>query len=363
MKKINVNLKSNSYPIFIGSSAHQQIPVLTEKYELNKNIVIVVDENVERQHSDKIKKISLITGGKKNIYILKPGERSKSFTELNRIYSFLLDNNYGRDTLIIAIGGGVTGDLAGYAAATFMRGVQLAHIPTTLLASVDSAIGGKTGINFEKKKNMIGAFYQPKFVLIDTGFLKTLPKEEMISGAGEIIKYAYLSDKNFFSFILNNINNIISGDEKVLGKSILTSASIKASVVSQDEKETGLRKILNLGHTFAHAFETELNFKIKHGQAVIAGIIAALNLSNILNLLPDGRLSELLTLPVKIKLPNKLAGLNNDKLFNIMLHDKKNRNGKIKFVLLSDVGKLFIDGEAEKRNVFNALDRMKKMIL
>lgn len=363
MKKIYVDLKSNSYSIFVGHSIFSLLPEILAQKKLNKNILAVVDANVEKLNRGKIKKLISAAADKHNVYLLKPGENSKSYTELNKIYSFLLDNNYGRDTLIIAVGGGVTGDLAGYAAATFMRGVQLVHIPTTLLAAVDSSIGGKTGINFEKKKNMIGSFYQPELVLIDTEFLETLPKDEMVSGAGEIVKYAYLSDSNFYSFILENISGIISGSNKQLEKAILNSAAIKAAVVSQDEKESGLRKILNLGHTFAHAFETELNFKIKHGQAVTAGVIAALNLSSILNLLPGRHLNNLLQLPKKIVLPRKLTGLNNENLFRIMLHDKKNRNGKIKFVLLSEVGNLLLDVEADKKYVFKALDKMKKDIV
>ncbi len=362
MKKIKVNLTSNEYSIFLGSSVYKQIPELLERYKLSKNILIVADRNVEKLHPEKIKFLNSITHKKNKLYLLKPGESSKSYTELNKIYSFLLNNNFGRDTVLIAVGGGVTGDLAGYAAATFMRGIQLVHIPTTLLAAVDSSIGGKTGINFEKKKNMIGSFYQPKFVLIDTEFLSTLPKAELISGAGEIIKYAYLSDKNFFSFLKKNINNISNCDYKVLEKTIFNSASIKAAVVSKDEKETGLRKILNLGHTFAHAFETALNFKIKHGVAVNAGIIAALNLSNMLNLLPEERLNELLSLPLKIKIPSSLRNVDNETLYKIMLHDKKNRNGKIKFVLLSDLGNILLDIEAGKKKVFKALDNLKMLI-
>ncbi len=362
MKKIKVNLTSNSYSIFIGSSVYKQIPPLLEKYKLNKNILIIADRNVENLHHDKINFLNSNAGGKSKIYLLKPGERSKSYTELNKIYSFLLENNYGRDTLLIAVGGGVTGDLAGYAAATYMRGIQLIHIPTTLLAAVDSSIGGKTGINFEKKKNMIGAFYQPEFVLIDTEFLSTLHRDELVSGAGEIIKYAYLSDENFFSFLKKNIYNIFDCDYKILEKSIFNSALIKASVVSMDEKEAGLRKILNLGHTFAHAFETRLNFKIKHGVAVNAGIIAALNLSNILNLLSEEKLNKLLSLPLKLKIPGSLKNLDNETLYKIMLHDKKNRNGKIKFVLLSDIGKLLLDVEAGKKKVFKALDNLKMFV-
>ncbi len=361
MKTINVNLTYNSYPVLIGNSVYNKLQQLLEKYKLYKNVLFIIDNNVANLHPGKINLLNSVKGGKNKVYLLKPGEGSKSFTELNKIYSFLLENNYGRDSVIVAVGGGVTGDLAGYAAATFMRGIQLIHIPTTLLAAVDSSIGGKTGINFEKKKNMVGAFYQPKFVLIDTQFLSTLPAAELISGAGEIVKYAYLSDKSFYSFLNTNMSRIINYDYKVLEKTISGSVSIKAAVVSRDEKEAGLRKILNLGHTFAHAFETGLNFKIKHGVAVNAGIIAALNLSCILNFLPEKKMNDLLSLPLNIKVPARLKDVDNQTLYNIMFHDKKNRNGKIKFVLLAGIGKLLLDVEADKTKVFKALDKLKSL--
>ena len=362
MKRIQVSLKENSYPIFIGNGILDQLEMLLEKYQANKNLLFIVDKNVEKANPGKLKNC-IPSGTKKlNFYYLQPGEKSKSYLELNRIYSFLLKNNYGRDTTIVSAGGGVTGDLAGYAAATFMRGVQIVHIPTTLLAAVDSSIGGKTGINFEKKKNMIGAFYQPKFVLIDTDLLKTLPSPELTSGFGEIIKYAYLADEKFFSYVTDNYHEIFKYNSDVLQKIIYDSAAIKAAVVSQDEKESGLRKILNLGHTFAHAFETKLNFKIKHGEAVDAGIIAALFLSNNTGLLKTSTLTDLISLPLKIKIPAKIKGLEKEDLFNIMLHDKKNRNERIKFVLLSGIGKIILDAEAGKKEVFQSLSRMEKII-
>ncbi len=362
MKKIIVNLKENSYPIFVGHSILPQFKRSLEKYHLNKKILFITDSNVEKFHYERIKSKSSLNINEKNYLVLRPGENTKSYHELNRIYSFLLKNNYGRDTLIVSIGGGVVGDLAGYAAATFMRGVQLVHVPTTLLAAVDSSVGGKTGINFEKKKNMIGAFYQPKFVFVDADFIKTLPRKELTSGIGEIIKYAYISDQKFYSYVLENLKNIYDSKQEVIEKIIYNSVAIKASVVSLDGKETGLRKILNFGHTFAHAFETKLDFKIKHGEAVIAGIISALFLSNKIGLLDKDKLKELLHLPLKIKLSSHLKYLNNEDLVEIMMHDKKNRDEKIKFVLISDVGKIILDAEVEKKEIHFAIAEMKKVI-
>ena len=310
MKKIKVTLKNNPYEILIGNKILSQLNRYIE-YE-TKNVLAVIDENVFKYFEDEIKNALLKISNQCKIYLLKSGERTKSYTELQKIHSYLLSNNFGRDSLIIAIGGGVTGDLVGFAASTFMRGVKLVHIPTTLLADVDSSIGGKTGINFNHKKNMIGTFYQPNLVFIDTELLKTLPDTEIKSGVGEVIKYAYLSDKKFFDYLLKNLEKIYENDSEVLNEVIFKSAAIKASVVSQDEKESGLRKILNLGHTFAHAFESELDFKVKHGEAVIAGIISSLYLSENLKLITKNELDAFLELAVKINLPKKFLKLEKD---------------------------------------------------
>jgi 3-dehydroquinate synthase len=359
LKEINVLLKDSSYPVIIGSRILSRLNILFHKYKLNGNILFIIDEKIMEHHGKRIVNEFHSHNGKLIYYILKQGEKSKSYRELHKIYSCLLKNNYGRDSLIIAVGGGVTGDLAGFAAATYMRGIQLVHIPTTLLSMVDSSIGGKTGINFENNKNMIGAFYQPKLVLIDTDFLKTLPKREFTSGLGEVIKYAYLADESFFLYVMANLEKAYRDDEKVLEQFIYNSAAIKAAVVSRDEKESGLRKILNLGHTFAHSFETNLNFKIKHGEAVIAGIISALFLSQKIGLISEKDMNYYLDLPLKVKLPMLLKKPDIDDLVNVMLHDKKNREGKIKFVLVSGLGKIILDAEADKKSVTYAINMMK----
>lgn len=362
MNKIKVALKENSYNVIVGKNIVGSLQTEIENLGLNKNILVVIDENVARYHLRSLKKIFKRSGRKINFYLLKPGERSKSYVELNKIYSFLLQNGYGRDTLIIGIGGGVAGDLVGYTAATFMRGVQLVHIPTTLLAAVDSAIGGKTGINFENKKNMIGAFYQPRMVLVDTEFFKTLPVKEQTSGIGEIIKYGYLADSGFFKYLDENILSIYEEREDIIKQIIVKCISIKAAVVSQDEKESGLRKILNLGHTFAHGFETDLNFKVKHGEAVIAGVVSAIYLANSLGLLRSDLLEDFLALPLKIKLPASFRSLDIKNVMEIMRHDKKNKNGRINFVLPAGTGKILLDIEANSNSIRSSLLKMKNKL-
>lgn len=355
MKKLIIKTEYKSYPVIIGKNSSSYLKSEIRKKNLYENLFIIIDENVwglfTKENLNQLKTLF----PKTMLYKIKPGESSKSYIELNRIYSALLGKKYGRDTLIIAIGGGVTGDIAGYAASTFMRGIQLIHVPTTLLADVDSAIGGKTGINFNKTKNIIGAFYQPELVLVDTNFLFSLPEREITSGIGEIIKYAFIGTTEFFDFVFSNLRNIYSKNTKVLEKIIYESVLFKASVVSIDEKESGLRQILNFGHTFSHAYESELKFKVKHGEAVIAGIISALYLSNICGVLSNNKLNEFLSKLFFAKLPVVFNKLNKENLYQLMTKDKKNRGGKIKFILLKDIGQIITDIEAGKEEIFEAI--------
>jgi 3-dehydroquinate synthase len=359
LKIISVKSKSFTYPVFIGSHIFQSLPELLEKRELYKNIFVVIDENVEEIYGREIRRLTNSWANKSSIFILQATERSKSLSTLKKIYTTLSDNEFGRDTLLISVGGGITGDVAGYCASTYMRGIQLVHIPTTLLASVDSSIGGKTGVNFYNRKNLIGSFYQPQLVIIDTDFLSTLPTAELISGAGEIIKYAFLSNKDFYNYLQQNFNKLLLLNNKVLNKVISESVLIKASVVSQDEKETGLRKILNFGHTFAHAFESQSGYKIKHGEAVVGGITAALYLSHKLKFFNDEKLESYLKFLSLYKLPSAIKKAKNNIILELMCLDKKKRGDRIKFVLLKDIGNLVIDAEIEKKVIFYALDKMK----
>ncbi len=362
MKKIKVNLAGNSYEVLIGKNIFKDLLKEIEKRNLHKNIFVITDNKILKIYRSEIAEFLKTNNSKSEIFAIKQGEESKNYETVNKIYSKLINSNFGRDTLIIGFGGGVVGDIAGFAASTFMRGVQFVQVPTTLLACVDSSVGGKTGINFQNYKNIIGTFYQPEFVLIDINFLKTLPEKEMICGTGELMKYAFLSDKSYFEFLNKNLDKILNFDDEVLQKIIFESVKIKSAVVSQDEKETGLRKILNLGHTFAHAYESNLNYQIKHGEAVIAGLINASILSFKMNLLSENLLKEYLNLLTKLKITNKINGLDKEKLYSAMLKDKKNREGKIKFVLRIDFGKIAIDVEAIKNLVLETLNETEEIL-
>ena len=361
MKKIRIQTQQGIYPVTIGDSYINQLLSFLEKYNLLTSLFLVIDKNVARYHLRTIQTAFSEFKGKISYTFLSPGERVKSYTELKKIHERLTQYNFGRESTLIAIGGGVTGDTAGYAASTYMRGIRLVHIPTTLLAMIDSAIGGKTGINFMGRKNIIGTFYQSRLVFVDTMFLSSLPQIEFNSALGELIKYGLISNKEFQTFLTESIDKISSSKNKSIEKAIVESIKIKAGVVERDEfEQSGLRKILNLGHTFAHAFESNLGFRLKHGEAVTAGIVCALFLSNKLGLLISKKLEKLLSLPEKINVPSIIKNVKEEKIIEAMYSDKKNRKDNIMFVLISDIGKIVVDVPAEKRNIIYAINKMKE---
>lgn len=356
MEKIKVNLSDHPYDIFIGENIFAQLQLFMESHRLNKHIFCVIDKNVYTLFKKEIEKTFTPPQGKFTFLTIESKESQKSISSLRKIYSSLVVSNYGRDTLIIALGGGIVGDVAGFAAATFSRGVQYIQIPTTLLASVDSSVGGKTGINFGATKNVVGSFYQPKLVLIDTQFLSTLPPRERVSGIGEIIKYAFLIGEDFYEYVNDNLEKIAALDKSVLSKIIKESVNYKSSVVLQDEKEeSGIRKILNLGHTFGHAIEIERSHKLKHGEAVLVGLACALYLSFKLELLDEKKLAEGLNLIRRVSSYISIKKYDQNKILNLMKRDKKSKDEIYKFVLLKEFGKVLIDVEANNEDVIWAL--------
>jgi 3-dehydroquinate synthase len=356
MKTIKVLKGKNKYEVYSGRGSFTLLPELITNKGLNSNILFIIDKNVMKFHSDKIKSVMAKFPGKNNFYIMPSGEKNKSKDRYNSILTFLAENNYGRDSLIAAIGGGVTGDIAGFVASTYLRGIQLVHVPTTLLAAVDSSVGGKTGINFNERKNIVGTFYQPDFVVTDISFLNSLPGNEIESGIGEIIKYAFLSDRDFYNDINDSHDALVSLNNKTLDRIIPVCIKIKAEIVTEDEQESGLRKILNLGHTFAHAYESYSGFRIKHGNAVAAGIISSLYLSYKKGIINQTSLNHFLNLPSKINysLPQKPVG---SEIINRMLSDKKNKDGRIKFILVKDIGEILIDVEANREDIMYSIQK------
>ena len=279
MKQINLKIKgiSKSYPIIIGPDVISNFTKISQKYNLRfERYLIVIDKNVPKKMLSKIKK--LMHTKKNIIHYFVASEKNKNQTNVNIILDILLNNNFSRSDCLIAIGGGITGDISAFAASQFKRGLNFINIPTTLLSQVDSSIGGKTGINTKHGKNLIGSFYQPRLVIIDTNFLKTLPKREVVCGYAEILKHSIISNRKLFKYLEKNINKILNLKSPFIEKSIFESCKIKKMVVEKDEMEISLRKKLNFGHTFAHAYEATLKYskKLNHGEAVILGMNTAL---------------------------------------------------------------------------------------
>jgi len=351
MKKIEIKIPGKEYPVYIGVNTFDSLDKLIRSKKMYRNLFLVVDRNVIASHREDINRFTSNFSGKVFIHEFDASEQAKNFKSLTQIFNDLIVKEFSRDTLVIAIGGGITGDIAGFAAATYMRGVKFIQVATTLLAAVDSSVGGKTGINFNETKNVIGAVYQPEFVLIDTEFLKTLPEEEVICGIGEIIKYAFLTDQKYFITLKNNLSKLLKLDSSFTSKIVEACISFKGDVVAEDEKDNNLRKILNLGHTFAHAVEIEQNHTIKHGQAVLIGLVCALDLSRRVGLLDEKLFGEYIKLPLMLRDKVRIANFDTEKIYEIMKRDKKSRDYKIQFVLLQDIGNVVVDVEVDGDDV------------
>lgn len=340
MKRIDMQFENTAYPIIIDKGWEATLSKIPSNI-FSKKVLIISDTNVGPLYSNEIiKALSENDIGIRTI-LIDPGESSKTIEKAMDIYTTALNFRMDRDSLFIALGGGVVGDLAGFTASTYMRGVPYLQIPTSLLAQVDSSVGGKTAVNHPLGKNMIGSFYQPKGVLINTDTLKSLPVRQISTGLAEVIKYGVIADKNLFSYLEENIEKVFSFDDKVLNHIIYKSCTIKAKIVAQDEKDKGIRGILNFGHTIGHAIEAETSFtEYTHGESVAIGMVAEAELAQLLGLIDKGIVDRLKNLLLKAKLPIKLPNIDTDRLIKHMQRDKKNKIGKIVFVLPTKLGRV-----------------------
>ena len=357
--KLMIKTETQKYPIIIGSKLISNISKICKINKLNfKKCLLVVDKNISKKIILQIKKsLKLQTA---YIYFYNANEINKNLNNVNKILDILLNKNFSRSDCLISVGGGITGDICGFAASLFKRGLKFINVPTTLLSQVDSSIGGKTGVNTKHGKNLIGSFYQPNLVISDTQFLKTLPRREVICGYAEILKHSIVADKKFFNFLDKNSQRILDLSSPFIEKAIYQSCKIKKQIVEKDEKENNLRKILNFGHTFAHAYEATLGYskKLNHGEAVILGMKTALNFSLQINLLDKIHYNSIINHIFKTKLPsslNKLFKIRDlNKILSFMLKDKKNNSENINLVLLKKIGKPLINKTFKKKrlNVF-----------
>ncbi len=345
---LNVALGNRSYPIHIGSGLLYQTAILLDHLQ-NKQVAIVTNTTVAPLYLEKVAQPLRNAGIEVVEIILPDGEKYKNSETLNTIYDALLAARCERKTTLIALGGGVIGDLTGYAAATYLRGVPFIQIPTTLLSQVDSSVGGKTGINHPMGKNMIGAFYQPKIVLIDTDTLKTLPQRELSAGVAEVIKYGLIRDAAFFVWLEENIEKLMRLDQAVVTEAIYRSCENKAEVVALDEKEAGERALLNLGHTFGHAIENAMGYGVwLHGEAVAAGTLMAAELSKKMQWLDVDEVARMAAIFSAAKLTQPPPALGKKKYLDLMGLDKKVQDGKIRLILQQGIGKSVITSDYDK---------------
>lgn len=340
MKQLQVQLGDRSYPIYIGQKILSNSSLLAQHISAKK-VMLVTNTTVAELYLEQVS-TSLTQAGKlvDNV-VLADGEQYKNLDTLNEVFSALLEAKHGRDTCIVALGGGVVGDMAGFAAACYQRGVDFIQIPTTLLSQVDSSVGGKTAVNHPLGKNMIGAFYQPNAVFIDIDCLSTLPANEFAAGMAEVIKYGIIWDKCFFQWLEDNHKAVTSLEADALTYMIAKCCEVKADVVAQDERENGVRALLNLGHTFGHAIESEQGYgNWLHGEAVAAGTVIAAKTAQHLKLITDEQVTSISDIFVQYNLPiSKPSEMSFDAFMKHMAVDKKVLAGQLRFVLPTDIGR------------------------
>ena len=341
MIKVKVELDKNSYETSIGSGLLSRVGLWLKEKNFSGKAVIITDTNVRALYAEALESGLAAAGFAVSVLEVPPGEEQKTLANAGRLYQKMAEVFTERTSPVLALGGGVIGDLAGFVAATYMRGVPLVQVPTTLLAMADSSIGGKTAVDHLSLKNMVGAFYQPSLVVADLDTLKTLPREELCNGMAEIIKHAAIKDRKLFDSLEENMDRAMQLDTAVLADILEKNVRVKASIVESDEKETDLRRILNFGHTVGHAVEAVTDFQIKHGQAVAIGMVAAAKISRRLDMLDEEGAVKLEAVIGQAGLPVKLPELNRDekeKMLDLIRHDKKVRDDTIFFVLLKSLG-------------------------
>ena len=348
IKKISVKTKNKKYSLLVGKNIISNIFNILKKEKIFfKKCLIIIDNKVPKNFVYILKKKILCE--KIFLYFFNSNEKNKNIKSVDKITNILFEKNFNRDDCIVSLGGGITGDVVGFSASIYKRGLKFINIPTTLLAQVDSSIGGKTGVNNKFGKNLIGSFYQPDLVISDTIFLKTLPKREIICGYGEILKHSLIGGKKNFLFLEKYRNEIINLNHKILQKAILESCKIKVKIIQLDEKERNLRKILNFGHTFAHAYEATLKFskKLNHGEAVLIGIKSAIKFSFKNKFLSKNKYLKILhhinKLNFKSDLKIYFKNKNIKTILKFMKTDKKNKSDKINLILLKDISRPIIN--------------------
>jgi 3-dehydroquinate synthase len=359
MPTINVNLPENSYEISISPSSLRQLGDRMKELNIGKKVLVISNPDIFGYYGETVIKSLEDAGFDVSTHLIPAGETYKTLQSLEKIYDTALENHLERFSTLVALGGGVIGDMTGFAAATWLRGINFVQVPTSLLAMVDASVGGKTGVNHPQGKNLIGAFYQPKLVLIDPNVLKTLPAREFRAGMAEVIKYGIIWDADLFSKLeqAESIDSFETINQELLETILVRSTQAKADVVSQDEKEAGLRAILNYGHTIGHAVESLTNYEqFVHGEAVAIGMVAAGKIATQMGLWTKAEAKRQDNLIAKTKLPTQIpAELNLDAILETLKSDKKVKAGKVRFVLPSQIGTVTISDRVTAEVIKEAL--------
>ncbi|MEW6133862.1 MAG: 3-dehydroquinate synthase [Pseudomonadota bacterium] len=359
MQTLTVELGDRAYPIHIGPGLIGRADLIVP-HLAQKRVAVVTNTTVGPLYLERLTKTLSGAGVEVTPIVLPDGEEYKDWQTLNLIFDALLESRAERKTTLVALGGGVIGDMTGFAAACYQRGVPFIQVPTTLLSQVDSSVGGKTGINHPLGKNMIGAFYQPKLVLADTDTLKTLPARELSAGLAEVIKYGLIRDADFLSWLEANMDKLRALDPDAIGHAIYRSCEIKAQVVGEDEREGGIRAILNLGHTFGHAIETGMGYgNWLHGEAVAAGMVLAAEASRRKGWLTKAEVERVRAIIRAAGLPDAAPNLGVDRYLEYMGHDKKVEAGRIRFVLLKKIGEAVITADVPMEMLRDMLGALK----
>ncbi len=357
MKTIRVNLSANSYNIYIDKGILEKIGNTLVKEKAPCKTLLITDKNIEKVYSSIISESLRKNKFDVRLVSLQPGEEQKTLETACILYDACFDHKLDRNSLIVALGGGVVGDISGFVAATFMRGIPFIQIPTSLLAQVDSSIGGKVAVNHPKGKNMIGSFYQPQAVFIDTETLSTLPATELVAGLVEVIKYGVIKDAELFEYIEKSLYDILQLNHNALLKIIAASCQIKANVVEEDEKEKHLRAILNYGHTIGHAIETVTNYKkYRHGEAVAIGMLYAARIAIDMGLADTTVFERQFSLIKRLGLPIN-TGLNPEEIIKTLYADKKVISGRLRFILPTKIGEVIISDQVTEEMLYRILSK------
>lgn len=353
-----LNVKRNNdffYPIYFKNDFSDLSEAIRKEELDGRKFFIISDTNVAPLYLESLKDALKPVASEISEFVFKAGEQSKNLNTVQEAYKSLIEAHMDRKSIVVALGGGVVGDLSGFAAATYLRGIDFIQVPTTLLSQVDSSVGGKTGVDLDQYKNMVGAFHQPRIVYMNLSSLKTLPAEQFACGMGEVLKTGLICDRDFYQFVCENKAGISGLEMNGLGQMIRRCCEIKAGVVERDPKEQGERALLNLGHTVGHAVEKLKDFKLLHGQCVAIGLVAAAHISKMRGLLTKDEVTEITEGCKAYMLPVSVDGLNADEILAATKKDKKMENGKIKFILMDGIGKSFIDRTVTDEELFDGI--------